>query len=212
MIRINLLPQKRRTEATPDGQAWLIVLLVAVLAEVAALFIIHSVKTDEFATQKRRNAEVEARIQSTKQAVKDHDAVKEQLKTLRAREDAISKLQSARSGPTAVLLELARILTTGRGPSASPEVLDRLRRENPLALYNPGWDARRLWLTKFVETQRRVRLEGFARDGEDVSEFARRMNLSGYFEDVRLLPASKMVDTKTKLEVIKFELEARVKY
>ena len=86
-----------------------------------------------------------------------------------------------------MLLELARLLTPGRGPSVDPDRLNQLRRDNPLAVYNPAWDARRLWLTQFVEQQRQVRLEGMARDGEDVSELARRMSLSSYFIDVQLL-------------------------
>lgn len=212
MIRINLLPQKRRAERGPGSQLWLIVLLVTVLAEIAGLFVFHGFKNEELEAQKRQNAQIESRIQQLKQAVKDQESVKQQLSVLRAREDAIAKLQSARSGPTAVLLELAKMLTPGRSPSVPPETLDRLRRENPLALYNPNWDSRRLWLVKFVEAQRRVKLEGFARDGDDVSEFARRMNVSTFFEDVRLLPASKTQEPTTKLELIKFELEAKVKY
>lgn len=212
MIRINLLPQKRKADPSQGGQLWLVFLLIVVLAEVAGLFVFHGFKNEELSQQTHRNAEIETRIQQSKQAVKDHEAIKQQLATLRAREDAISKLQSARTGPTAVLLELARMLTAGRGPTVAPETLDRLRRENPLALYNPNWDPRRLWLIKFVESARRVKLEGFARDGEDVSEFARRMNLSSYFEDVRLLPAATTVDPVTKLELIKFELEAKAKY
>jgi type IV pilus assembly protein PilN len=111
-----------------------------------------------------------------------------------------------------VLLELARILTPGRGPTVDPERLNQLRRENPLAVFNPGWDARRLWLTKFVEQQRKVRLEGVARDGEDVSELARRLQLSSLFHDVRLLPAKKQRDQKTGLELVTFQLEAQVRY
>jgi Tfp pilus assembly protein PilN len=79
-------------------------------------------------------------------------------------------------------------------------------------VFNPAWDARRLWLTKFSEEQRKLRLEGFAQDGEDVSELARRMNLSAYFADVVLLPANRVVDATTKVEVVKFALEAKVKY
>lgn len=212
MIRINLLPQKRRAERGAGGQLWLIVLLVMMLAEIAGLFVFHGFKNEELEDQRRRNAEVESRIQALKQSVKDHESVKGQLALLRAREEAIAKLQGARTGPTAVLLELARILTPGRSPSVPPETLDRLRRENPLALFNPNWDARRLWLVTFVESQRKVKLSGYARDGDDVSEFARRMNVSVFFEDVRLLPASKTTEPTTKLELIKFELEAKVKY
>ena len=136
----------------------------------------------------------------------------QKLDQLRAREEAIGKLQSARSGPTAILLELARLLTPGRGPSVDPDRLSQLRRDNPLAVFNPSWDSRRLWLVKFVEQSRKLRLEGFAQDGEDVSELARRMNLSSYFADVRLLPAVRQVDATTHMEVVSFALEAKVKY
>jgi type IV pilus assembly protein PilN len=103
-------------------------------------------------------------------------------------------------------------MTPGRGPSVSPERLSQVRRDNPLAIYNSTWDPRRLWVTSYTEAQRKVRLEGLARDGEDVSELARRMNLSDYFANVTLLPAKQEKDQKSGLEMIKFALEAQVKY
>jgi type IV pilus assembly protein PilN len=136
----------------------------------------------------------------------------EELERLRAREEAIEKLQSARTGPTAVLLEMARILTPGRGPSVDPEKLAQIRRDNPLAAYNPTWDTRRLWVNNFVEQNRVMKVDGVARDAEDVSEFAKRMNLSDYFDKVRLLPAQRIMDKDTNLELVKFALEAEVKY
>ena len=151
-------------------------------------------------------------IDEAKNAVRDRDAVKAKLGRLRAREEAIGKLKSARTGPAAVLLELARIMTTGRGPTVDAVVLEDYRRNNPLALFNPEWDSRRLWLTSFVEEQRKVKLQGMARDGEDVSELARRMNLSRYFYDVKLLPAKKERDAKSGLELVKFELQAMARY
>ena len=57
-----------------------------------------------------------------------------------------------------------------------------------------------------------MRLEGIARDGEDVSELARRMSLSSYFYDIRLLPAKKERDTATGLDLVRFQLEASVRY
>jgi type IV pilus assembly protein PilN len=111
-----------------------------------------------------------------------------------------------------VLLEFARILTPNRGPSVSPERLNQLRRDNPLAAMNSSWDPRRLWIVSFREERRRVRIDGLARDGEDVSELARRMNLSDYFAEVQLLPARREIDSVTKLELVRFSLEAGVKY
>jgi type IV pilus assembly protein PilN len=189
------------------------VLLLLFLGEVAGLLVYHGLKSDDLKEQADANKVLEGQIAEAKKAVTNHPQIKEQLAQLRAREDAIAKLQSARSGPTAVMLELARILTPGRGPSVDPDRLAQLRRDNPLAVYNPGWDARRLWVTKFVEQQRQVKLEGIARDGEDVSELARRMNLSRYFHDVKLLPGKKeKLSGVDSLDVIKFELEAQVKY
>lgn len=213
MIRVNLLPQKRRAEARAEGkQLWLVAVMVAFLAEIAGLFVFHSVKSEELADQRRKNSEIETQISQAKAAIANHDAVKKQLEQLRAREAAITKLETARTGPTAVLLELSHILTPGRGPSVAPDKLSQIRRDNPLAAFNGNWDPRRLELTSFNEQARRVRLEGVALDGEDVSELARRLNLSDYFNSVVLLPGKQERDNKTGLAVVRFSLEAQVKY
>jgi len=207
MIRINLLASKKRTEKSAEGsQVWLAVVMVVVLAEVAALFVFHSIKAEELSDQTRKNAELSSQIEQAKRNVANHNQVKTELATLRAREEAIQKLQSARTGPTAILMELARILTPGRGPSVDPDRLAQLRRDNPLSVFNPNWDARRLWITGFVESQRRLKIDGNARDGEDVSELARRLNLSSFFYDVKLLPATREKD------FVKFSIEAKVRY
>lgn len=207
MIRINLLASKKRAEKSSDGsQVWLAVVMVVVLAEVAALFVFHSVKAEELSDQVRKNAELTSQIDQAKRNVANHDQVKGELATLRAREEAIQKLQSARTGPTAILMELARILTPGRGPSVDPDRLAQLRRDNPLSVFNPNWDSRRLWITGFVESQRRLKIDGNARDGEDVSELARRLNLSSLFYDVKLLPATRDKD------FVRFSIEAKVRY
>jgi type IV pilus assembly protein PilN len=213
VIRVNLLPQKRRAEARPEArQLWLVAVMVAFLAEVAALFVFHGFKNEELADQKRKNSELEAQIEQSKQTVANHADVKKRLEELRAREAAIGKLQSARSGPTAVLLELVRIVTPGRGPSVAPDRLSQIRRDNPLAVYNASWDPRRLEITSFAESARRVKLEGVALDGEDVSELARRLNLSDYFSNVVLLPGKQEKAKDTTANVVRFSLEAQVKY
>ena len=213
MIKINLLAQKRRAESSPQkSQLWLVAVMVAFIAEVGGLIVFHSIKDAELQDQKRRNTELTSQIEQSKNSVKNHPEVLKKLEELRAREAAIGKLQAARTGPTAVLLELARILTPGRGPSVPPDKLSQLRRDNPLAVFNMNWDPRRLWVTSFVEQARKVKLEGVAKDGEDVSELARRMNLSDYFANVVLLPGKQEKDQDTGVEVVRFSLEAEVKY
>lgn len=212
MIRINLLAQRKRSQLKEGSQLWLGVVLGLMLLEIVALFVFHGMKSEELAEQERKNRELSSQIEQSKKNVGEHAAVKEKLAQLRAREEAITKLQTARTGPTAVLLELSRILTPNKGPTIDADRISQLRRDNPLAAFNPGWDARRLWITTYREDKRRLRVEGFARDGEDVSELARRMGLSDYFSNVRLLPAKREIDQATKLEVVRFSLEAEVKY
>jgi len=211
MIRVNLLPQKREQKRVADtNQGWILVVLGVVVAEIIGLFLFHQVKRDELAKQLRTNAELTSQIDQIKKQVANHADVKAQLEVLRAREDAIAKLQQARTGPTAVMLEVSRVLTTGHGPTVDPDVLAQLRRDNPTSVYNPGWDPRRLWLTGFTEGDRLVKIDGLARDGDDVSELARRLSLSVYFAEVKLLPASKT--TEAGLDLIKFQLQAKARY
>jgi len=214
VIRINLLPQKRsvRGAATETSQWWLLILAAVLLALVGGLALFHTWKADELTEQTQKNNELLAKINDIKAVVANHEEVKKALAVLRQREDAIAKLQAARSGPTAILLELGRVLTQGRGPTVDPDRLQQLKKDNPLAVFSPSWDARRVWLTAYNEADRTVRLEGYARDGNDVSELAQRLRLSVYFYDVTILPGKKEMDRDTKLELIKFALQLKVRY
>lgn len=213
MIRINLLPQKRETRQDAS-QTWLIVLMGVLFFEGVGLFFLHESKNRELAQHKRINQEIQQQISEIQKTVANHEKVKAELAEFTHREEAIKQLQAARSGPTNVLLEVARVLSAGRGPTVDPDRLAQLRRDNPLAVPNPSWDTRRLWLTLYKETDRIVLIEGLARDGEDVSELARRLALSSYFQEVKLLPASKTkADNRgVQVEMLKFQLQAKVKY
>lgn len=214
MIRVNLLPQKRgaRTAAPQQSQRWLLIVAGVLVLEVIALFLFYQKKREELAEQKAKNARIQGQITDINKLVANHEEIKKALVQLRAREDAIAKLQAARSGPTAVLLELAQLLTPGKGPTTDADRLATLRRENPNLVYFPGWDSRRLWLSSYVESDRTVRVEGLARDGNDVAELAQRLKLSSYFYDVTLLPGKKEPEKNAKLEVVNFALQLKVRY
>ena len=218
MIRINLLPQKRETRrgvgAGVEGGSnlWLAVLGGLVLLEAVGLLFWYKSRQNVLQDALKQNQEIEGNIANIKAQIAAHGEIKNQLKELRDREEAIQKLQAARTGPTSTLLELSHVLTPGRGPTVDRDKLEQLKRDNPAAVPNPNWDPRRLWLTKYSEADRTVKLMGFARDGEDVSEFLRRLSLSDFFYEVKLLPAGKMIDEKTHLELVKFELSAKARY
>lgn len=213
MIRINLIAQKRERGAAPQAnQTWLLIVLAIVVVEVVGLFLFHQSKLEELAQQQAQNKQMQGQIDSIKKLVANHEEVKKALEVLRAREQSIAELQAGRSGPTAVMLELTQVLTPNKGPTANPDTLAQARKDNPLSVFNAGWDTRRLWITSYTETQRVVRLEGLARDGNDVYELAQRLKLSVYFYDVQLLPGKREVTSKAKLELVSFALQMKVRY
>jgi type IV pilus assembly protein PilN len=213
VIRVNLLPQAAdRRVTTEAGPTWLLAVMGAVVLEIIALFFFHQAKEDELTEVKRQAQELTTQISEIRNKIKDHPEVKKQLTELRAREDAIAKLEAGRIGPTAVLMEVSRILTPHKGPTTNAKELERLRDENPLAVYNPSWDSRRVWLTLYDEDERSVRLEGLARDAADVSELAQRLKLSVFFDDVQVLPGQHDPSSKSGLDLVKFALQVKVRY
>jgi type IV pilus assembly protein PilN len=218
MVRINLLPERRGTTArrisAPDaGQLWMVVVLGAAVLTTIVCFFVQRYKEGELAAILSDNGVIQGQIDAIGKQIADHPAITARLKELRDREDAIAKLQSARTGPTSTLLELSRILTVGgHGPTADRDKIEQLKRDNPAEVYNINWDPRRLWLTSYQEADRIVKMSGLARDGEDVSEFERRLKLSDYFTDVKLLPGEKITDQQTHQELFQFQISAKVKY
>ena len=211
MIRVNLLPQKQQASSS-DGNSLQTVVLVAFMLELAALFFVQRAKERELEGVRAESAAVRGQIDQIGREIANHKAIQEQLKTLRDREIAIEKLQTGRIGPTAVLLELSRVLTADKGPSVDRARLEQLRRDSPQLVPNPSWDSRRLWLTAHTEKDRVTTIAGFARDGEDVSELLRRLSLSQYFDDVKLLPAEKVLDPQTREQLVRFQFSAKVKF
>jgi type IV pilus assembly protein PilN len=216
MVRVNLLADKRqatrRMAPVEPTQLWVFGLLGAFVATVIVCLFIQKVKEDELRDIVVENQRVQGQIDSIKKQTANHGEIKARLKELRDREEAIQKLQTARTGPASTLLELAHLLTLGRGPTTDNDKLEQLKRDNPAEAYNANWDPRRLWLTAYQETERRVKLGGLARDGEDVSELERRLKSSDYFADVKLLPGTKVADSASHQELFRFELSAKVRY
>ncbi len=211
MIRVNLAAQRRAAAPTTGAsQTWMLVAMGVVLLEVVALILFHNSKLEELEGHNKTNQKIQAEIDDAKKAVGNHEEIKQKLAACRSRSDAIEKLKTNRFGPTAVLLELSQVLTGGKSPTVDPAIAAQVRRDNPLAAYTPGWDPRRLWLSRYDEKERDVKLEGVARDANDVTELAQRLRASVYFNDVAILPGRK--DRVKDLEVVSFGLQVKVRY
>jgi type IV pilus assembly protein PilN len=214
MIRINLLPEAKRSVSTGGStQVWGIVYLLASFGWGVVLFFFYLNTKNTLDEQRAANAALEQEIQQAKAKSTNIGEVEAKLAKSRQLEDVVKKLQTARQGPTRVLLELSHILSEGGKPTVSPERLDEVRRENPLAGFNPGWDVRRLWLTSFSETDRKCSIRGYGRTNEDVAEFLRRLSLSELFQKVTLQSTSSANQVPgAGGTVVQFELSCQVRY
>jgi type IV pilus assembly protein PilN len=211
MIRINLLPEAKRAVSTGGStQAWGIVYLLAAFAWGVLLFFFYLNTKNTLDEQRAANTALEQEIQQAKQKSTNIGDVEAKLAKSRQLEDVVKKLQTARQGPTRVLRELSQVLSEGGRPTVSAERLDQIRRENPLAGYNTGWDVRRLWLTGFTESDRKCSIRGFGKTNEDVAEFLRRLSLSELFQRVTL--QSTAASSQGGSQVVAFELSCQVRY
>ena len=137
MVRINLLPDRRgqagrRTAAVEPGQLWLVGVLGAALVTIVVCLFVQKIKDSELAAILADNGVTQGQIDGISKQMADHPQITARLKELRDREDAIQKLQSARTGPTSALLELSHLLTVGgQGPSTDRDRLEQMKRDNP---------------------------------------------------------------------------------
>jgi len=216
MIRINLLPQAKRQVARASGSSdhngWVIAYVIISVLWIAGLVGVYIMYSTKLAEQQLKNKSLAEKIAEVKKSAGDVEELKDKIAQSIQLEEVVGKLQAARLGPARVLTEIIRILSVGGGPTIDPKKLEQLRRENPLAGFNSGWDPRRLWLTALEEEHRECRMKGFGKTNEDVAEFLRRLALSDLFQEVTLQKTEARVDDATKLSLIAFELTCKANY
>jgi type IV pilus assembly protein PilN len=213
MIRINLLPEAKRQASAGGGtQIWGVIYLLASFAWAVVLLLVYLNYNDRLTEQNIKNSELQSQIDRAKGQTASLGEVEAGLAKSKQLEDVVTSLQNARQGPARMLMELSRVLSEGGGPTVNPDVLDTMRRENPLSVYNPGWDIRRLWITTFSESARQCSIAGVGKTNEDVAEFLRRLTISELFEKVALLSTGSSTDPASGLPVVTFSLSCEVTY
>jgi type IV pilus assembly protein PilN len=211
MIRINLLPTKKQRAAS-SGRSLVFLALAVVIVEIIGIGVLHASRSSKRTDLVRANDEIRTRIGGIKREISDHGAIRAEIGHIQRRDEVIEQLKAARTGPVLTLMELAGILSPGGGPRVSRDLLEQMRRDNPLTAPNARWDPRRLWITTFNEDQRKVKFEGQARGHDDVAEFLRRLNVSPYFDEVRLVKTQSAVNNDLHLELVQFEIECTARY
>lgn len=216
MIRINLLP----TRDAPRRQAALVQLAVfgvVLVAAAAAIFTLDTIQRDRVASQQRANSVVENRIERIRRQIQDHDEIRSRIEEIESKQAVIDQLLAGRTGPTFVLIELAKVLSRNGSPTIEHDRYMGIVRRSPGQAYDPNWDGRRLWLRAFREEDRGVELRGDALSHEDVAELLRRLTLSDYFHEVTLVTTQmargvSSPSAASAAGVISFEIRCRLRY
>ncbi|MBK8169473.1 MAG: PilN domain-containing protein [Sandaracinaceae bacterium] len=219
MIRINLLPQAKKmgqkaaaADVGPAAQLWIAGYLAAVVVVGIGLGLFYYANTKTLSEKQTANQRLTAEIARETANSAGLDEVQHQLQSSEELATIANDLQRARLGPTRVLMELSRILSEGGGPTIDPQRLEQIRRDDPLAGYNAGWDPRRLWLVSFTEDNRDCKIVGVAKTTGDVSEFLARLALSDLFESVHFDKTTNVDDAENHLPLVGFEAACRVRY
>ncbi len=216
MLKINLLPRSQGRRGAPSTQAasYLLIGVVGTLvALVGALFLFHASQRSDLDAARNANTQLQGQIDAIKSRVSDHQKVLDELSEIHRREEAIEHLQAARTGPTSMLVEMSNILSPGGHPTADPDRVEHLRSTGQGdQLWSASWDPHRVWLTNFEEENRNVKISGEGRTPDDVGELMRRLNLSLYFQNVRLDRTEATTQNDTHLSVQRFTINARVRY
>jgi len=214
MIRINLVPKKLAKKKERGKEVELLVFLLVLLICGAVIWILHSTISEKIDTQTRANDGKRLKINAIQQEIKDHELIKKQLAEIEAREKIIQELVAARTGPVQMLVEMSRILAGGpdSGPSVKPDEYQEMLKRDPSSGFDPEWDARRLWITSFVEQEKRVMIAGLATSNEDVGEFLRRLKISRYFFDEVLLQTASEGEKETGASIVSFRIKCTIRY
>jgi Tfp pilus assembly protein PilN len=191
MIRINLLPAKRKTAArsrapSGGGQWWLLVMLVvwAGLGGLGAWVV--NVQSDETAALRRQVGAKNKEAEEIRKEIQE-DELAEKRAELERIESAIETLKAKQRTPVYVMYELAMILTDvekGGGPDIDLAKYRRNVAADPASRLNERWDSSGVWITSLKDDKGQLRLAGSARDAADLSEFTRRLRASARFGDL----------------------------
>lgn len=204
MIRINLLPV-REAEKKKSGRQLLVLFAVLLLAEAAVLFFIQSEAQSQLTQVTTSNKTTQNKIEELKKKTSAVADLQRQQGELEQQKTVLDGLIEGQAGPVKMLDELSRIMTPIEDPQLKLEVQERG--------WNPDWDPRRLWIDKFVEEERRVKITGYARNNDDLGEFLRRLGSSRHFVKVQMNVSEAVTMRELNdARMMRFDIDALVIY
>jgi Tfp pilus assembly protein PilN len=218
MIKINLLPQRRpkRAAARDESLRPLVLGTVALVAAGAAVAVfIDRPKRARVAELREANAQLQADIAAKNRQLVGYTELKKAAEEADERYRSIQRLLGAKVVPAHVLHELGEILTTSKYPTMTEAMIKRTGNgpEGDLnKRFQPDWDSSHVWLSGFTDTAGAFKLEGGAATESDITQLAKRLAASVYFDDVTPAGGERVADQQTGASYFKFTITGKVVY
>ena len=213
MIRINLLPHKKKVRTVSVEGEKVVGLGFGILAVSAVLvfFVVHSPLASDIESQQQRNSQLIAENAKIEARIADFDALKAAFQAAKVQAAAIDQLNGARATPANFLFELATILRLGGTPTVTAEMAQRLDRNENLR-WQSDWDPKHIWIDEITEKKGTFSLVGKAQSDGDVTQLAHRLSASAYFENVQPEGSSKSSKGVGGVTIYEFKISGTVRY
>ncbi len=210
MIRINLigLKTKRAKQTTKGGRGQMLLFAAIILAEVAFLFLWHQRLSSELEDAKKRTHDASAKIDDLRRVKVAWETWLAEKADIESQEQVFDRLRADQLGPPAMLEYITYALTPLiESPAGSDEA-----RAQELIGWNPKWDPRRVWVRSIREDAGKLIVMGAAVDHEDVAEFYRRLEASGFFSAVEPGSQTRKVHPDLSVKYVEFEVTMGLSY
>jgi Tfp pilus assembly protein PilN len=181
LVRINLLPGKRKQAQEDIGQHAQLAALALLIIVVGICYWIHQGKAKEVLNAQRAQKATQTKIANVQKDLSAIGDLEGRQEAVTIRQLALTAITAERVGPRHVLDRLRVIMDRPRSPTIK-ELAGKLG-------WKKDWDANNVTLSKFEEDPRepeRVIIEGEALSADDVAELWLRLQTSDLFAGVQL--------------------------
>jgi len=214
MIRINLLPHKKKSSTTVsvEGDKIIAAGMAVIMALVAGIFLfIDGPMKDEIATQQGKNSKLSNDAKKINERTKNFTDLKAAFTAAKAQAAAIASLNSARATPANFLQELSTILSPGGRPTMTQDMVSSVAHNENLS-WDEDWNPQHIWVNSISETGGHFVLTGAAQSDGDVTQFAHRLTASAYFVGVQPEGMRKIRAQSGGITTYDFTITGQVRY
>jgi type IV pilus assembly protein PilN len=216
MIKINLLPQKKKAREARPGELDVALGMIAIAGAFAGVYFgYHTGQVKKLKDLQHANTDLQTDNAGVRADVDKQKDLETVINAEQQREASITKLVHAESVPANVMQELGDVLTAGRQPTMTSYMATRVSdgpNGDPNRRFTSDWDPKHVWITSFTEKNGAFTLDGGAQSDGDVTQLAKRLQASVYFSDVTPSGAERTSDPNGNLSYYKFTITGKVAY